>query len=180
VIHLNNEIIHKLAKQLRKNQQELEKQQQKIKKNNQKLEKKLLPENEQKMNDNPSPAANDIAAAPTVLAMPLADNQPLSQICQDSIAEVDVTEKQVCVENIQNDMLQAEQDEELGSEFEEVKTRRRGSKMDKLPEISTEIMQVTHDAVQDHKEIQDSVGNSQNELKEEQEALKTEHGPEVI
>ncbi|XP_022169993.1 trichohyalin-like [Myzus persicae] len=193
-IHLNNEIIHKQVKQIRREQRELEKQQQKIKEENRQLERKLLQENEQKMNDNPSPATNDIAVAPTELAMAAAatDSQPSSQSRRDNIAAVDVSEKQVCVDNIQNDLLRAEQGKEQGAEFQKVERRRRRKKIDELLKTPIQVTQVTHElpvveatdiTSKDLTEVRDSIGNSQNELNEDHEAifgaLITEHDPET-
>ncbi|KAL5236543.1 hypothetical protein ACI65C_003953 [Semiaphis heraclei] len=151
-----------------RNQQDglkLENRRQKQKKQ---LERKLLQEEEQKLNNIPSPTTIDIPATLTqfVIAPNATDDQPLIQSRQVNIAEVDETE------NIENGAsvktLRVEIDTEIRAESKKMNKRCKAN-IDKLLQTPTQFTQITHElhvdeatekTLKDLTEIQDLCGNN--------------------
>lgn len=171
-----------------RNQQDglkLENRRQKQKKQ---LERKLLQEEEQKLNNIPSPTTIDIPATLTqfVIAPNATDDQPLIQSRQVNIAEVDETE------NIENGAsvktLRVEIDTEIRAESKKMNKRCKAN-IDKLLQTPTQFTQITHElhvdeatekTLKDLTEIQDLCGN--NDLSERLEMRaesEKEHSQEV-
>jgi len=151
------------------------------------FEKKLLQEEEQKLNNIPSPTTIDIPATLTQspIALNATDDQPLIQNRQVIIAEVDETE------NIENGASVKSLRVEIDTEFrvESKKMNKRKAKLDKLLQTPTQFTQVTPEplvdeatekTLKDLTEIQDLCGNK--DLSERLEVgaeSEKEHGQEV-